>query len=219
MRKYDDAIQLLTGRRFAVWEGGNLNVADDWTNAHLLRGRQHLMAGRYKQALVDFEAAGKVPDNLPTERFGGFAGRGAELAYWIGNAWEAIGDKTKAVDSWSKALASSAPRSRRGPAPRADAQTYYRALSLQKLGKGSEVNAMFQDLVKAGSESMPQRSDFFASFDNEQQSRSRQANAHYVAALGHLGLGDKTKAKESLDKVLSLSPSHVWARETLAGLN
>ena len=57
---YDDAIRLMTGRPFQVWEGGSLSVAEDWTNAHILRGNQHRAAGRYKEALADYEAAGKI---------------------------------------------------------------------------------------------------------------------------------------------------------------
>ena len=35
-----EAIQLMTGRRFSVWEGGTIDVTEDWTSAHILRGRQ-----------------------------------------------------------------------------------------------------------------------------------------------------------------------------------
>ena len=65
--KYDEAIQRLTGREFSVWEGANLNVADNWVDAHVLRGRQELAAKRYKEALADFQAALQIPANLPSE--------------------------------------------------------------------------------------------------------------------------------------------------------
>jgi hypothetical protein len=42
--KYDDAIRYLTGRPFAVWEGGTLTVVESWMDAHLLRGRQRFAA-------------------------------------------------------------------------------------------------------------------------------------------------------------------------------
>src|SRR5205085_1660567 len=46
MGQYDDAIQLMTGRHFAVWEGANLNVGEDWAAAHLLRGQKRIAAGQ-----------------------------------------------------------------------------------------------------------------------------------------------------------------------------
>ena len=63
--KYDDAIRMMTGRPFAVAEGANLNVAEHWTDAHLLRGQAKLAAKQYREALADFEAAIALPSNLP----------------------------------------------------------------------------------------------------------------------------------------------------------
>ena len=81
--KCDEAIQLMTGRRFAVWEGGTLTVADSWTDAHLLRGHQLFAQKRYGEALADYQTAIKLPENLPSERQDA---REAEGSYWIGCA-------------------------------------------------------------------------------------------------------------------------------------
>ena len=71
--KEAEAIQLMTGRTFSVWEGGALDVAEHWFNAHLLGGEQALAVGRAETAFSDFEAANKIPDNLPSD-----AGAGRE---------------------------------------------------------------------------------------------------------------------------------------------
>src|ERR1019366_5978831 len=55
--KYDEAIQLMTDRTFSVWEGGTLDFADHWVNAHLLRGEHQLAAKQFAAALADFQAA------------------------------------------------------------------------------------------------------------------------------------------------------------------
>ena len=73
----------MTGRKFSVWEGGELAVADHWLDAHLLRGRQRLQAGQTASALADFTAAKAIPENLPTERELG-ARRRAGLVAWRG---------------------------------------------------------------------------------------------------------------------------------------
>ena len=78
MGRYDDAIRLMTGRRFAVWEGANLNVGEDWAAAHLLRGQKRVAGGQFREALDDFQTATVVPDNLPV------AGRGAGRSFHRG---------------------------------------------------------------------------------------------------------------------------------------
>ncbi|HWI57823.1 MAG TPA: tetratricopeptide repeat protein, partial [Bacillota bacterium] len=105
--KYDEAIGLMTGRKFAVWEGGSLAVADHWVNAHLLRGQQQLQAGQLPAALASLQAARAIPDNLPNDSHSG--GREAELAYWTGATYDAMGETTKATESWRQAAGTLPP--------------------------------------------------------------------------------------------------------------
>ncbi len=129
--KYDDAIKLMTGRKFSVWEGGTLEVADHWMNAHLLRGRKELAVGQFSEALRDFAAAQAVPENLPNARNSG-ATRAAEIAYWIGAAHDGAGEKDAAKKSWQQAADASYPEPRRGGDGRISprlVQDYYRALA------------------------------------------------------------------------------------------
>lgn len=100
--RHDEAIALMQARRFAVWEGANLNVAATWTEAHVQRGRARLTAGRAREALIDFEAAASIPDNLPSEGRG--VGRNAEPAYWAGMAHLALGDRAQARAAFERAL-------------------------------------------------------------------------------------------------------------------
>ncbi len=205
--RYDEALRLMTGRRFSVWEGGTIDVTDDWTSAHILRGRQHLKAGQASQALADFEAAAKIPDNLPSERMG-TGGRDAETAYWIGCAQEALGDQAKARQSWTQASAGPVRRERRAagaePPSFVAVQSYYRALALQKLGQSEKAKELFQGLANAGSGTSEQS--------------ERLAGAQYLKALGYLGLGDKAQAQEYLTQALRAKPDHLGAKTALAEL-
>jgi tetratricopeptide (TPR) repeat protein len=202
MGKYDDAIGLMTGRRFAVWEGANLNVADDWTSAHLLRGQQRLSAGRAREALADFQRATQIPDNLPAGGRGG-GDRSAEAAYFTGTAYQALGDAEHAREAWTRAATPANTGGRGGRGPRAAAMSaapsYYRALALQKLGRDDEARSILQELAKSSAEN-----------------GARPAAAHYAAGLGHLGLGEKDQARQEFDEALKLNPAHVGARSALA---
>jgi tetratricopeptide (TPR) repeat protein len=217
---FDDAIRLMTGRHFNVWEGGSLNVASDWTDAHLLRGRRQLDGGRPKEALADFQVAGAIPDNLPNDKVDGPA-RLAETAYWTGMAHEALGETELARQSWKRS-ADASGLSHSGGRSLSDrsVQRYYQALSLRKVGGGDEkVLTLFRDLVKTGEESLGKAPiDPSAAFSVQQSQRSRIALAHYVAGLGCLGLEDKVKAKEAFEKALEACPDHLGAKNGLAGL-
>jgi tetratricopeptide (TPR) repeat protein len=222
--KYDEAIQMMTGRKFAVAEGANLNVAEHWASAHILRGQQSLAAKRYKEAIADFETALAVPDNLPMRGPGAAGPRNAEVAYLTGLANEGLGDHAKATESWTRGSAPPQSAGRRGGggdgapvAPRAG-QPYYRALCLQKVGQADKAKAMFQSLVDSGQRALQQPAPVEAASGAAQSTRLRSANAHYTIGLGYLGLGDAAKAKAELALAVETSPDLLGARTALAAL-
>jgi len=216
MGKYDEAIELLQGRSFNVWEGGaRFNVNNCWTDAHLLRGHRHFAAGQYKEALADYQASIEFPENLRASRGRG-GGRNAEVNYWIATAYNTLGDKEQAEKFWTESSSAGRPRGGR------DVQRYYQALSLRKLGKKEDVEEIFQDLIKSGNEALQQSSsqiDFFAKFGEQQSQRSRRANAHYRAGLGYLGLNNKDKARHEFNQALEAGPDHLGAKTMLAQLD
>jgi tetratricopeptide (TPR) repeat protein len=220
--KYDDAIRLMTGRRFNVWEGGaRFSVNDSWTDAHLLSGHQKIAAKKYAETLADYKAAVEFPENLQVARMRR-GGRAPEVSYWIGTAYEAMGDKEKAKASFQESAAE-LPRDGQDdvlPASDRTVLSYYRAMSLKKLGENDQADAIFQRLVKSGNEAAERRSgdDFFSKFGERQSQRSRLAMAHYIAGLGYLGLGDKEKAKQEFTEALKVKSDHLGAKMSLEGI-
>ena len=206
MGKYDEAIALMTGRRFAVWEGANLNVAEDWVNAHLLRGRQHLASRRFREALADFEAAAVIPENLPGEGRGA-GGHEAEVAWWRGAAYEGLGDAEQARQCWTRASAATG-----GGFRPAGADAYYRALALGKLGQAGAMKSALEAMIQPAA---PGRQLGPA---GSAAARARLVQAHYAAGLGHLGLGEIEQARQELNQALALNPAHVGVRSALADM-
>jgi len=202
--KYDQAIRLMTGRKFSVWEGGSLEVVDHWVNAHLLRGRQELRAGQTSAALADFESARTIPENLPTESE---LGRNAELAYWLGVACETAGDTAKAHAFWTEAAAAEFPARRRGSSHRISeqqAQLYFQALAQRKLGKTAEAETMLRKLLETVTASAEPTGE---ANPPEQHARNRQtALANYLCGLARLGLGDPDKAQDLFEIALRDTP-------------
>jgi tetratricopeptide (TPR) repeat protein len=222
--KYDDAIKLMTGRKFSVWEGGTLEVADHWVNAHLLRGRKELAAGKYSSGLRDFEAAQSAPENLPNARNSG-ATRLAEIAYWIGMSHDGIGEKEKAKKSWQEAVDAMYPEPRRdrdgGISPRL-VQDYYRALAKQRLGQTADAEREFRRIATvaqqalsaadAASDAPPAQASITTARSTP---RSRASLAHYIAGLGHYGLGERDAAKTEFELALQKTPDALGAHAEL----
>lgn len=222
--KLDQAIHLLTGREFAVWEGGNLNVAENWTDAHILLGRRDLDNKHPKEAISQFEAALLIPPNLPSEGVA-LALRAPEANYWIGTAYAALGDTAQANKYWLM----SADHKNESPLAHqnrslsdADLQAYYQALSLRRLNRTAQADELLRQLVEAANSELSHRQaapDPNSSPDAQTAWRVTQATAHYAAALGYLGLNEPQQAREEFNKTLAASPDHVGARSILAALN
>jgi len=221
--KYDEAIRSLSGRPFAVAEGVNLNVAEQWVNAHLLRGRSRIETGRYQDALADFQAGIRIPANIPSESTN-LSGRSAEIAYWMGTAYDGMGDREKAFENWNKVAAlTDAESSRRTAAvsgPVAGPQSYYQALCLRKLGQEEKARAMFESLVKSGLQALQEPAGSVAATSGSgrrQSPRARTAAAHHLAGLGYLGLNEAEKARQEFSQALAASPEHLGARTAFVG--
>jgi tetratricopeptide (TPR) repeat protein len=211
--KYGEAIHLMTGRIFSVWEGGTLDVADHWVNAHLGRGRQELAARQFAVALADFQTAKDIPDNLPSDGRGG--GRESEIGYWLGVAYGGLGEKAKAEESWREAQAAPSGGARRGPrggSPGGRVEEYYQALAKRALGQKTEADGALQSLLDAANRDLDQASA-------SEGGMARTALAHYVAGLSHLGLGKTDQARTEFELALRAVPDTLGAKMELIQLH
>jgi tetratricopeptide (TPR) repeat protein len=209
--KFDQAISMLGSKEFAVWEGGTLSVADDWANAHILRGRLRLQDKQYQDAIADFKVALETPVNLPSEDR---INREPQADYWLGKAYQALGDMDQAKQYWKKssAIESATPahahNDHEGIGPRT-IQTCYQALSMRELGQNDQAGAKFQALLDQANriiQKQPAKFDLDAPVSDLLQQRSRFSIAHYVAALSYFGLGDNQKKIQELNLAQQAMP-------------
>jgi len=228
--KPDAAIQLLQSRFFRAWEGGgSYSLGDSWINANLERGHQHMIAKQYAQALADYQAALKTPDSLQ-EATGNVSGRHGEISYWIGTAYDAMGDAAKAHQAWTDAAAdaSVAAPSTNGPGRvrvsmgglaagvrEEKAAPYYQALAMVKLGQQDRAKALFNQLIDAGSKSLVGAPAINSIIATPAQ-RGQVADAHYLIGLGQLGLNNQDKARQEFTLALAASPDHYAAMQALS---
>ena len=223
--KPDAAIKLLESRFFRAWEGGgSFSLGDSWINANLALGHRHLATEQYSQALADYQAALQIPVNL-AEAAGNVTARKAEISYWIGTAYQAMGDSDKARQSWTGAAKAPLDADRDNGGARysghfsngtmgglaagvrvEQAAPYYQALALDKLGQPDRAKAIFTQLIDAGNKAL-------ASAPAAQ--RTQVADAHYIAGLGQLGLHNQDQARQEFSLALKASPDHYAAARAL----
>ena len=222
--KTDEAIALLEGRTFSVWEGGTrFNTGEAWTDAHLARGRQRFAEKNYRAALADFEVALKFPANLRASERPGGVSRQAEISYWIGRAHEALGEAELATQAWNAAAAAPPADGRGGfgNALAARAAGCYQALALRKLGQAARAESLLRELVAAGTAALAQPAESteaaLPAFARPSP-RSRTATAHFIAGLGYAGLGEQDKARTEFAATLAASPAHLGAKLALGQL-
>jgi tetratricopeptide (TPR) repeat protein len=181
-----------------------------YVDAHLLRGQEHFVKGRYDEALKDFEAALEYPANLEVGR-PARGGRSSQVHYYIGAAHEALGNVKKARESYEQSVAEQHGWSE---------TRYCQGLSYRKLGREQEAGEMFEGLIRFGQDRLSASSgmDFFAKFGEKQSEMRQRAHAHYLFGLGYLGKRDDRRAREAFEQVLNANPNHIWARFNLARL-
>lgn len=203
----EKSVEYLSNSVFHFREGSS-RVRDITVDARILLGKKFLEQKKYKEALDQFLASVETTETTKPGKYSGDP-RSAQINYFIGLGYEALGNKSKAKSYFTMASGQSLRES--------DYINYYKGLSYLKLGEKAKAEACFNKLVEEGEKKITQGSevDFFAKFGEKESAAVQQSNAHLLKGLGYKGLGEKVKAEVSLRKALELSVSNLWARVEL----
>lgn len=201
--KPEKAVEYLMGRNFTYKEGSSRST-DIIIDAYLLLGKKYYDEKSYQKALDNFLKA-QVPQE---EASGNKSGdRNLQIDYFIGLAYEALGNKTKAKNYFTLSTGQESKE--------ISYIKYYKGLSYIKLGKKTEASEIFNSLIKDGEGQISQRStgemDFFTKFGESEAENSRLSNAYLIIGLGYKGLGETKMATENLKKAVALSASNLYA--------
>ena len=216
--RHDKAGELLAGRSFQPWEGGEGAALGQHVRAQLALGRAALAKHDFARAGCHFGRALESPPNL--SEAGHLLANQSDSHYWLGCALAALGDKAKARAHWLAAV------NFRGDfqemSVRAFSEmTYYSALSWQKLGQRAKAKRLFRDLQAYALKLQKSQAkiDYFATslptmllFDDDLQFR-QETTALFLQAQSQLGLGRKAAAKSLLQTVLRRDPNHALAAD------
>jgi tetratricopeptide (TPR) repeat protein len=163
------------------------------------------------------------------------ASRKAEISYFIGNAYEALGDSANARRFWANASNDTAVPHTEASGPAAAMQfrrrgnigglaagvrveqdtLYYQALALQKLGQPDIAAAIYTRLVDVGSRMLAAAPQTSIQSGATPTQRTQFADAHYLVGLGDLGLSHRDQARQEFALAAKSSPDHYAATRAL----
>lgn len=205
--EYDKAIDLLKAHHFRTWEGGR-DIYYHYVDAHTFKALE-LMDANPKAAVEELQAAMLYPENLEVGKPLNDE-RNAMIYYFLGQAYDKLGQKKKARESYTKST--EAKNTERWPD-----LVYYQAKSHEQLGNSAKAVELFEQLITRG-KSVLERGMATSGIGVEEtalRNKSR-SNAYYLQALGYKGQGKADEANSLFRKALNDYKNHLWAKHYLA---
>ncbi len=214
------ALEVVSGRKFQPWEGGEGQALGQHVRTHLALGRAALALGRAAEAARHFAEALTPPANLGEARH--ILANQSDIHHWLGRALDAAGDTAGARAAWTQAAEFKGDF--QGMSVRAYSEmTYYSALSLERLGREREAKRLLRELLKYARQlgRTKAKIEYFATslptmllFDDDLQQR-QETTALFLEAQARLGLGETAAARRLLREVLRRDPNHALAADLL----
>lgn len=213
--EYQKAYDLINARKFHPWEGGEGKVTGQYLLCRVELAKQALAEQRYEEAVRLLKGTEKYPDNLGEGKLS--MAEENDIHYWLGCAYEGLGDAQRAKTYFEKATEGSAE-----PAiaffynDQQPDKIFYQGLAWRKLGEEDKARARFNRLINHGEQHLFDnvKIDYFAVslpdlliWDDDMNVRNR-IHCHLVMGMGYLGKGDKAKARTFFEEVLRLDNNH-----------
>lgn len=221
--RHDEARVRLAARRFHPWEGGEGKVMVQHVATHCALARQALLAGDGATALRWAADALADPERLGEAKH--LHAALADIHWHLGLACRHLGRDAEAMEWFAKAAAATCDFSDMA-VQHVSRMTGYQALALRRLGRDAEADAACDRLEAHARHlaSTPAVIDYFATslpdllvFDDDPDARQR-VQAAFLAAVAQVARGRTGEARDALEQVLRLDPSHQEAAALLADL-
>ena len=213
--RYEEAKTKLDAHQFHPWEGGEGKVPAQYQICRVELAKQAITAKAYGQAVGLLLECLEYPHHLGEGKL--YGAQENDFYYFLGIAYDALGEKTKAIECWEAAT--------KGPQEPAAAMYYndakpdkifYQGLALLKLGREDEAHGRFYRLINYGKQHIfeHQTMDYFAVslpdlliWDDSLDTKN-EIHCKYMLALGYYGMGEKEKAQKYLAEVKALDNNH-----------
>jgi tetratricopeptide (TPR) repeat protein len=231
--EYERAHELLLGRRFHPWEGGEGKVTRQYVVSLLGMSKQAFLTGDARTAVEMARAALVFPESLGEGKLAGAIE--GDVHYCIGRALEKLGSTDPARDAFQRAASGQIePSLFLSYSDQPADMLFFQGLALARLGTIDEARARYGRLVDHAQRRRDAviSIDYFAVslpdfliFDDDLTRRNR-IFCTYLEGIGRLGLallernreGGVERARDLLQAALAEDPSHGGAREILRDL-
>jgi tetratricopeptide (TPR) repeat protein len=241
---YDEAMAAFNKHRFHPWEGGEGKVSAQYQICRVEIAKRSLahispsipephypvdipLMSEELKAIRLLQDCLSYPHSLGEGKL--FGAQENDFYYLLGMAYDAIGSKEKAINSWEKGTA--------GPTEPAAAMYYndakpdkifYAALCYRALGQEDKARSLFNKLVSYGKQhvfdhvtmdyfavSLPDLLVWEGSRANglSELDLKNEIHCKYMLALGFCGLGDEAHAMRYLEEVEALDINHQGAMQ------
>ena len=213
--RYEEAMQKLDAHIFHPWEGGEGKVPTQYQIARVELAKKAILDKDYEKAIKLLNECLEYPHHLGEGKL--YGAQENDFYYLLGIAYDALGQKDKAVECWEEAT--------KGPQEPAAAMYYndakpdkifYQGLALYKLGRSGEAHGRFYRLINYGKQHIFEKQimDYFAVslpdllIWEDSLDTKNLIHCKYMLALGYYGMGDKEKALKYLAEVEALDNNH-----------
>jgi len=215
---FETAKSLIEKRQFHPWEGGEGKVPFQYLTTQVELAKKHINLHSFKDAIELLNDAKTFPHNLGEGKLQGTVEN--DIDYWLGCAYEGVGNKEKATEFFEKAS-----KGLSNPSPaifyndQQPDKIFYQGLALQKLGNEREANIRFNKLIDYGKKHCEDdvKLDYFAIslpdllIWEEDLNVINKIHCDYLIGLGQLGLGNQEEATTAFNKVKKTNLTHVPA--------
>ncbi len=210
------ALDIVLGRHFQPWEGGEGQVLAQFVRANLLLGQQALKQANPSEALRFFERASNPPQSISEARH--LLMNRSAMDYWLGIAYQENGIKERSKAHFERAARSQADFQQMQIQPISE-MTYWSALALGALGQRDESRALFQKIYDyaVSLASRAPKIDYFATslpamllFEEDLDER-QNITVLFLKAQALLGLDCVDEGRALLEEVLVHDHNHTGA--------
>ena len=217
--EHEKAYELLMGRKFHPWEGGEGKATTQYTTALVGMAKRALAEKNYEEAEELLEKALVYPENLGEGKLEGT--KDNHINYYLAVAKAALGKEACAEELLEKATTGTdEPAGMMFYYDQPADMIMYQGMALEKLKKSTPSKSRFQKLISYGEAHIYDevKMDYFAvsypdlQIFEEDLTRKNQAHCYYLMGLGNLGLKNMEKAAQYFKDTLKLDPHHLNAR-------
>lgn len=213
--QYREAIRRIDQRKFHPWEGGEGKVPAQYQLARLELAKELINRKKYDDALALIDECYIYPTHLGEGKLPG--AQENDFNYYKAYILQQQGRPEEAHSLFVKACSgNSQPAAAMYYNDQKPDKIFYQGLAYRKLGEEEKARSRFNQLITYGEEHLFDRfkMDYFAVslpdlliWEDDMDKKNR-IHCNYLMALGHLGLGNKTKAEHFFDIAASMDNNH-----------